>query len=268
MSGLNCLKKTKKQLMQELQHFFYKKAIHLINRIEKERSQTNQKQNTLAIICVSFVIIWLIIISQSIVAGIFSLIIALFIFVLSVPFMKDSAEIKDYDTLLKAKLMQDFLYSTSNPNIIHYTSPVKPWNNPEVPFAPEFWQSARKTPYYEAILQVMTETLIINTAKETTLYMKCNSSNRIVLWGASLFLENFIKKYNVISNNIIGIIDKNPVKKGKFIGQYEIFAPEDLEKLKPQKIIITIVNSAQIRAQEVREYCKENNINNISIETI
>ncbi len=166
------------------------------------------------------------------------------------------------------KLMQDFLYSTSNPNIIHYTSPVKPWNNPEVPFAPEFWQSARKTPYYEAILQVMTETLIINTAKETTLYMKCNSSNRIVLWGASLFLENFIKKYNVISNNIIGIIDKNPVKKGKFIGQYEIFAPEDLEKLKPQKIIITIVNSAQIRAQEVREYCKENNINNISIETI
>ena len=109
MSGLNCLKKTKKQLMQELQHFFYKKAIHLINRIEKERSQTNQKQNTLAIICVSFVIIWLIIISQSIVAGIFSLIIALFIFVLSVPFMKDSAEIKDYDTLLKAKLMQDFL---------------------------------------------------------------------------------------------------------------------------------------------------------------
>ena len=109
MSGLNCLKKTKKQLMQELQYFFYKNAIHLINRIEKERSQTNQKQNTLAIICVSFVIIWLIIISQSIVAGIFSLIIALFIFVLSVPFMKDSAEIKDYDTLLKAKLMQDFL---------------------------------------------------------------------------------------------------------------------------------------------------------------
>ena len=164
--------------------------------------------------------------------------------------------------------MQDFLNASKNPNIIHYTSPVKPWNNPEVPYAPEFWQNARKTPYYEAILQTMTETQIINSAKETTLYIKCNSDDRIVFWGASLFLEKFIKKYNLISNNIIGIIDKNPVKKGKFIGQYKIFAPEDLGKLKPQKIIITIVNSARERAQEVREYCKENNIQNISIETI
>ena len=165
-------------------------------------------------------------------------------------------------------LMQDFLYSTTNPNIIHYTSSVKPWNNPEVPYAPEFWQNARKTPYYEAILQVMTETLILNTAKETALYIKCNSAAGIVLWGASLFLEKFIKKYNVNSNNIIGIIDKNPVKKGKFIGQYEIFAPEDLKGLKPEKIIVTIINSTVQRAQEVREYCKENNIQNISIETI
>ena len=165
-------------------------------------------------------------------------------------------------------LMQDFLYSTANPNIIHYTSPVKPWNNPEVPYAPEFWQNARKTPYYEAILQIMTETLILNTAKETALYIKCNSAAGIVLWGASLFLEKFIKKYNVNSNNINGIIDKHPVKKGKFIGQYEICAPEDLKGLKPEKIIVTIINSTVQRAQEVREYCKENNIQNISIETI
>ena len=81
-------------------------------------------------------------------------------------------------------------------------------------------------------------------------------------------MEDFIKKYNVNSNNIIGIIDKNPVKKGKFIGQYEIFAPEDLKGLKPEKIIVTIINSTVQRAQEVREYCKENNIQNISIETI
>ena len=165
--------------------------------------------------------------------------------------------------------MQYFLYSIKNTvNIIHYTSPVKPWNNPEVPYAPEFWQNSRKTPYYEAVMGVMTETQIINSAKETALYIKCNSAAGIVLWGASLFLEKFIKKYNLISNNIIGIVDKNPIKRGNFIGQYEIFAPEDLEKLKPEKIIITIVNSAPIRAQEVREYIEESNLHNVSVETI
>ena len=165
-------------------------------------------------------------------------------------------------------LMQDFLNASKSPNIIHYTSPVKPWNNPEVPYAPEFWQNSRKTPYYEAVMGVMTETQIINSAKETALYIKCNSAAGIVLCGASLFLEKFIKKYNLISNNIIGIVDKNPIKRGNFIGQYEIFAPEDLEKLKPEKIIITIVNSAPIRAQEVREYIEESNLHNVSVETI
>lgn len=175
---------------------------------------------------------------------------------------------KEFIDINDKQLMQDFLIATQKPNIIHYTSPVKPWNKPDVPFAQEFWECARKTPFYETVLQTMTEAQIINSAKETALYIRCNNTNRIVFWGASLFLEKFIKKYNVISENIIGIIDKNPVKKGKFIGQYEIFSPEDLIKLRPEKIIITIVNSASKRVREVREYIEKNNIKNVSIESI
>ncbi len=38
------------------------------------------------------------------------------------------------------------------PCLIHFANIPKPWDDPEIPFAPIFWTTARQSPYYETIL--------------------------------------------------------------------------------------------------------------------
>lgn len=42
-----------------------------------------------------------------------------------------------------------------NIKIIHYAAPEKPWDFPENPYAIEFWECARRTPYYSCLLYRM-----------------------------------------------------------------------------------------------------------------
>ena len=43
-----------------------------------------------------------------------------------------------------------------NPFVIHYANQPKPWSNPNIPYSYKWWEIARKTPFYEIILQRMT----------------------------------------------------------------------------------------------------------------
>ncbi len=95
-----------------------------------------------------------------------------------------------------------------------------------------------------------------------------NSSHKIVLWGASLFLEDFVKQFDIENENILGVIDKNPDKQGSFLGKHQIFKPEELKELKPDEIIITIVNSSEEREKEIKEFLNINNLNNIKVKRI
>lgn len=49
----------------------------------------------------------------------------------------------------------DYFESQKNPFIIHFASENKPWINPDIEFAGEFWKHARQTLFYEAILARM-----------------------------------------------------------------------------------------------------------------
>ena len=174
--------------------------------------------------------------------------------------------------LVSNKDRQEYENALSNPKIIHYTSPRKPWNYKLALHFEEFWKYARQTFFYEEILfisnTIMTSKIIVESAKYTNLYLQINSGKRIVLWGASIFLEKFIKEYEITADNIIGIIDKNPNKKGRYLGQYQIYSPDELSKLKPEEIIITIVNSVQERAIEVRNYIRSFGEENIRVKTV
>ena len=66
----------------------------------------------------------------------------------------------------------------------------------------------------------------------------------------------FIKEYKINNKNIIGFIDKDPQKWGKFIEDYQIYPPEKLKELNPQKIVITIVNYQKERIVEIQKYVK------------
>ena len=72
-----------------------------------------------------------------------------------------------------------------------------------------------------------------------------NSEKKIVFWGASLFLENFLKKQPKKIQNVIGIIDNNSQKWGQFLYDYPIYPVEKLKNENNVLIIITIQNDAE-----------------------
>lgn len=46
-----------------------------------------------------------------------------------------------------------YMQSRSNPQIIHYAGYQKPWVDPDCDYAPVYWDYARDTPFYEALLK-------------------------------------------------------------------------------------------------------------------
>lgn len=65
---------------------------------------------------------------------------------------------------------------------------------------------------------------------------------RICFYGAGIFAEEFLRKYNLKELDIIGFIDKNPAKKGLKIAEYKIYGIEDIPLLKPDVIILTVID--------------------------
>ncbi|MCL2520819.1 MAG: DUF4422 domain-containing protein, partial [Spirochaetaceae bacterium] len=62
-------------------------------------------------------------------------------------------------TIAKAPftIYNKYLEARSKPKIIHYSGQLKPWNDPTMDFAAEFWEVARKSPFYEILLARMTK---------------------------------------------------------------------------------------------------------------
>ena len=179
---------------------------------------------------------------------------------------------KGYKNEISGGFKKDFLQALNNPKIIHYTSPKKPWDSVDEEMFNIFWQYARKTPYYEELMYKMCKTTVKNTLLEEMKYINLlaitQAEERVLFWGASLFLEDFIARYPMSNKNILGIIDKNICKHGKVIGTYKVYPPDAIKDLKPSKIIVTIVNSTDERVQEIKAYLKNRGYENIKVENI
>ena len=106
--------------------------------------------------------------------------------------------------------------------------------------------------------------------KELQLFLKIfySKNQKIVLWGASNFLEDFIDKYHIKNKNIVGIIDRNPAKNNKRIGNYLCYPPEKLSTLKADSIITTILNFSNSNRLSISEYLKDTGQDNITIDSI
>ena len=96
--------------------------------------------------------------------------------------------------------------------------------------------------------------LLIRFNKVVKKYKK----QKIIFWGASLFLKKFITKYKIKNSNILGIVDKNTNLQGTNIDAYEIFAPEKLAELKPDVVICSIRNNHEYIYPIVKEFMEEN----------
>ena len=95
-----------------------------------------------------------------------------------------------------------------------------------------------------------------------------NKDKKIAFWGASLFLEDLLSRYDISEyKNIVGIIDKNVEKIGKKFKDFDVFSPEQIAELDLDKIILTIKNNSSERYKEIIDYLASKNLD-ISVEEV
>lgn len=145
------------------------------------------------------------------------------------------------------------LYQDCEIKLIHHITRQKPWNVPENrhKYARFYYKYLYKTPWKHHVFLIKFELRIRAIMKFFSVYLqnfKCKreieklaKNRKIVLWGASLFVCKLIQKFGLKSENILGIIDKNPDKSGQTVGKFRIFAPDDLKELKPDLIVSAVL---------------------------
>lgn len=84
---------------------------------------------------------------------------------------------------------------------------------------------------------------------------------RIIFWGASVFLKEFLKQYDLEKYKILGIVDMNPQKWGQKLGKYEIFSEEKINDLNPDCIIISIKNMTTSSNKSLVKHIKSKHSN-------
>lgn len=84
------------------------------------------------------------------------------------------------------------------------------------------------------------------------------SNKKIVLWGASLYLADLLKKNKRMANNILGIIDSNSSRHYKKFYGCTIYPPEKLAELQPELVISTIKNNHENVYREIKDYINKN----------
>lgn len=94
--------------------------------------------------------------------------------------------------------------------------------------------------------------------KEIKLFKILYSKKKILIWGASIYIQNFIRKYKIHNNNIVGFIDSNTNKESHFINEYEVFTPEILEVYKPELIVFAIKNNHEKIYKKIKKFLEHN----------
>lgn len=69
----------------------------------------------------------------------------------------DHSRVKDVISYAPDAIQKEYALAHANPMIIHYAGFKKPWYDPTEDYAQEFWKYARKTVYYEELLQHITK---------------------------------------------------------------------------------------------------------------
>ena len=93
-----------------------------------------------------------------------------------------------------------------NPYIIHYAGFMKPWMNPEEDFASEFWKVARRTEYYEILLERMQEYIVSKNHRVIPAIVQGN--NHQFVEGLRKIARHFFPKNTKIRQWAIGVYFK------------------------------------------------------------
>lgn len=79
---------------------------------------------------------------------------------------------------------------------------------------------------------------------------------KVMLWGASLFLKNILENRDKHNPNILGIIDKNSALWGKQFCGYNVFPPNILKSAGIDGILLTVYSNNEDLYEIIQEYLK------------
>jgi len=82
-------------------------------------------------------------------------------------------------------------------------------------------------------------------------------NKKVMLWGASFFIQKVLAEETQKNPNILGIIDRNTSSWGKMCGNYKIYPPESLYELKPEGVIMTIWSNYELIYPSLKDEFKE-----------
>ena len=88
---------------------------------------------------------------------------------------------------------------------------------------------------------------------------KCRDK-KILFWGASVFLKEFLNRNNLSDFNIVGIIDKNTKNNDSKLGKYSVYPPEEIKNINADLIISSVTNSHDIVHNQIKEFLQNNDI--------
>ena len=93
------------------------------------------------------------------------------------------------------------------------------------------------------------------------------ATEKVVFWGASLFLKEFLDTHNLNKYNIIGIIDNDSTKQNMNFCGFKIYSYHELEKISNVNIIFTIKNNHINNYRLIAKLIKDN-IKNKSVKLL
>ncbi|MBE7703832.1 MAG: glycosyltransferase [Cyanobacteria bacterium SIG28] len=93
-------------------------------------------------------------------------------------------------------------------------------------------------------------------------------NSRIMFWGASKFLKEFLDEREITTDNVIGILDKNPARKGSYFNGYEIYTPDEINDLKPNVVIISVLHIGEEQRKEIKDFIKKNCKHKVRVITV
>lgn len=99
-------------------------------------------------------------------------------------------------------IFSEYLAASKEPVIVHYTTPEKPWRNPEYTLGCLFWEFARRSPFYEEIIY---ENLIKKQEANVLLHAKLDQRLQKYI-TARIDIKNFGAEENKVE--IIETSDK------------------------------------------------------------
>lgn len=145
------------------------------------------------------------------------------------------------DEVHKDMPMYDF-----NPFIVHYDTPIKPWNHPEMPLANHFWDVAKNSKFYEELLFLGIKQYMKKYDSNMDVFSKylfpwkqVKPSSKVIIYGAGKVGKTFWSQIQQTKYcSIVAFADKD---ENKQIGlNVPVFNPKELIYMDYDYIVIGI----------------------------